>query len=123
MAMCRLVAILVIQWATSKAFESQEKCPGTPQPAVTASSLAQLRSSITDEAFRLDRAGENKVAEDEFVEKIPDALQDRQTVPAKKNAPATQTAEEKDKQASSLAALDSHEALSSWRRFRGGSMW
>jgi len=120
--MSRLVAILVIQWATSKAFESQEKCLGTPQPAVTASSLAQLRSSVTDEAFRLDQAGANKMAEDEFAEKIPDAPQDRQTVPAQ-NAHDVQSAEEKDEQASSLANLDSHEALSSWERIRGGSMW
>jgi len=85
MAMSRLVVILVTGWVTSNASDSQETCAGTQQHSVTASSLAQLRSSVGGEAFRFERSRKNIVAE---------------------------MALDKDEQALSLATSDSHEGNS-----------
>jgi len=117
MAMSRPVVMLVIGWVTSQAFDSQEKCSGAQAPAVTASSLAQFRSRVKEEAFRLEQA------DDEFAEKMPESSLDRQTVPAEENEQAAPWAEETDERASSLATSDSHEALDAWKRVRGSAMW
>lgn len=78
MTMSRVAVILVIGWVTSNASDSQETCAGTQQHSVTASSLAQLRSSVAGEAFRLARTGEHASTEETMAKS-----QDEHTVTAR----------------------------------------